>query len=284
MTSEETRIEHVGDTALMVAGCRALENERADALVRDPYAARVAGERGMAIARGIPNLGWLQFGVGIRSHFIDALIPTALEGIETVVILGAGLDTRPWRLDLPAGLRWIEVDFPEMLDYKADVLGSETPRCRVERLAADLNDSAQRGRIFDAVGPEPALMITEGLLDYLPAQTVEALATESAARCGVRRWLLNIHSTELSRRTPKGTAAAYGHLVDKDRLSGEAILAMTGKQGWTQLEYKNFRGDAWAVASQRIIELVPDVLQNPQRTAITNDPSGVYLLGRSSTV
>ena len=104
-------ITHVSDTALMVAACRALETESPDGFVHDPFAARLAGERGMAIFQGIPQHEMMRFGIGVRSHFVDELLLEALAAnpIETVLSLGCGLDTRPWRLELPPGLRWIEV-------------------------------------------------------------------------------------------------------------------------------------------------------------------------------
>ena len=56
------KIEHVSDTALMVAACRALETERADGLIRDPFAERLAGAKGMRIAHGASALEWMCFG------------------------------------------------------------------------------------------------------------------------------------------------------------------------------------------------------------------------------
>ena len=145
-------IAHVSDTALMTAACRALETDRPDGLIRDPFAARLAGERGMAIARALPGLERMCFGVGIRSRFLDELLLDTIQtqGIATVLSIGAGLDTRPWRLDLPAGLRWIEVDFPAMLDYKESVMAAEAPKCRRERLAADIADPSGRKSVFAA--------------------------------------------------------------------------------------------------------------------------------------
>src|SRR5215469_7968281 len=114
-------IQHVSDTALMVAACRALETARPDGLVRDPYAERLAGERGMAILHGIPGWQLICFGLGVRSRFLDDLIAQTVteQSIGTVLVAGAGLDTRAWRMDLPPDLRWIEVDFPDMIAYKA---------------------------------------------------------------------------------------------------------------------------------------------------------------------
>jgi O-methyltransferase involved in polyketide biosynthesis len=52
-----------------------------------------------------------------------------------VVNLAAGLDTRPYRMALPSGLQWIEVDLPDLLVYKAEALAAETPVCTLQRVA-----------------------------------------------------------------------------------------------------------------------------------------------------
>src|SRR6185369_6761327 len=118
MSLSHGEITHVSDTALMVAACRALESEGQDRFMHDPFAARLAGDRGMAILQGLPHPEVMRFGVAVRTRLMDELLLETLAGqaIETVVIVGCGLDTRPWRLELPPGLRWVEVDFADMLD------------------------------------------------------------------------------------------------------------------------------------------------------------------------
>ena len=106
MQPEAHEIAHVSDTALMTAACRALETDRADGLIRDPFAARLAGDRGMAIVRALDRLEIMCFGIAIRSRFLDQLVLDTVsgQGIATVLSVGSGLDTRPWRLELPAAL------------------------------------------------------------------------------------------------------------------------------------------------------------------------------------
>src|ERR1700752_1993288 len=175
MPEIDGKIAHVSDTALMIAACRAHETELEDAFVRDPFAARLAGERGGAILREMPHANGLRLGIAIRTRFVDELLLDALAKypIATVLSVGCGLDTRPWRLKLSPDLRWIEVDFADMLDYKDQHMSGEKSSCRRERLTVDLNDAAQRRVMYDAAGSSPALMITEGLLLYLPAATVD---------------------------------------------------------------------------------------------------------------
>src|SRR5262249_27362210 len=143
MTTASGTINNVSDTALLVAGCRAIESDKPHALVRDPFAARLAGERGLAMFQALPHPEISGFGIALRTRFVDELLLEAVasSGVKTVLSLGAGLDTRPWRLDLRSTLRWIEVDFSAMLDYKNALLRGEQPRCRLERLSVDVTNA-----------------------------------------------------------------------------------------------------------------------------------------------
>src|SRR5215472_17066264 len=97
------QIQHVSDTALLVAACRALETARADGLVRDPFAERLAGPRGDAILHGITGWQLMCLGIGVRTRFLDDLVveTIARENIEVVLSVGAGLDTRFLRIERP---------------------------------------------------------------------------------------------------------------------------------------------------------------------------------------
>src|SRR5271157_1657881 len=143
------KMKDVSDTALLVAAARASETERPDGLVRDPYAATLAGERGIGIARNANLSRWMSFGIGLRSRFIDDLLTMELRDrpIDCILSLGAGLDARPWRLSLPGSLRWIEVDFEPILEYKHNALQEIHPRCRLERMTADVNEEDERRRV-----------------------------------------------------------------------------------------------------------------------------------------
>jgi O-methyltransferase involved in polyketide biosynthesis len=68
MTPTGGEITHVSDTALMVAACRAHETALEDAYVRDPFAARLAGERGVAILNALPQANVLRMDGYGHSH------------------------------------------------------------------------------------------------------------------------------------------------------------------------------------------------------------------------
>lgn len=175
-------VQHVSDTALWVAHYRAEETARTDALFKDPFAQRLSGEKGRSIARKLSNVfkytGW---NVIIRTVVIDRYVKTLVDqGIDTVINLGAGLDARPYRMDLPASLSWIEVDHAHMIDHKEKILSGETPRCRLERHRLDLSDRQARRAFFSDVSKRTkrALILTEGILPYLTEDQVSDLAED----------------------------------------------------------------------------------------------------------
>jgi len=282
MSLPHGEITQVSDTALMVAACRALESECADGFVHDPFAARLAGERGMAILRGLPHPEMMRFGIGVRSHFVDELLLEGLVShpIATVVSVGCGLDTRPWRLELPPQLRWIEVDFAEMLDYKDALMSGETPRCRRERITADLNDAAQRRTIYAAAGPAPALMITEGLLMYLPARTVERLAAEAWQESGIAHWMSDITTTAFAKAINMDTFQSVRNVQASDFLQGEQILDLVRGHGWATAARRSYITDM-AFAMERIQRMMGDRPQPDGPPPVPpDDPTGVHRFAR----
>src|SRR4051794_36815513 len=100
-------VRNISDTALWVAYYRAQESERADALFHDPFARALAGERGAQIARSQAFGDKNAWAFVARTVLFDRLIDEAVRGgVDLVVNLAAGLDTRPYRMTLPASLRW----------------------------------------------------------------------------------------------------------------------------------------------------------------------------------
>jgi methyltransferase (TIGR00027 family) len=191
-------IANVSDTARWVAAYRAQESARPDALFKDPLAARLAGEQGRRIAerasRANGNDGWP---LVTRTKLIDDLIVASLhDGCDCVLNLAAGFDTRPYRMDLPASLTWIEADLPNILEEKERLLEDATPRCRLRREHVDLSDVERRAALLDEVAREHqrVLVITEGLLVYLDEATVTELARDLLSRKAFRWWITDLSS------------------------------------------------------------------------------------------
>jgi methyltransferase (TIGR00027 family) len=275
-------IRHVSDTALMVAACRADETKLPDAFVKDPFAARLAGERGAAILAGMPHANVLRMGLAIRTRFIDELLLEALrqDSITTVLSVGCGLDTRPWRMELPSDLRWLEIDFADMLDYKEQLMSGVEPRCQRERLTVDVNDPTQRSAMYKAAGSAPALMITEGLLLYLPAATVEALAAECRSQSSIAHWISDITTSDFS-RVLGGTADTMEpirHVQASDALKGEQILEVLGRNGWKTSAMRSYITDVGFVMER--VRRSMGGAQPPRLPFPPGDPTGVHLFAR----
>jgi methyltransferase (TIGR00027 family) len=278
MSRTEGEIRHVSDTALMVAACRALETESDLGFVRDPFARRLAGERGMAIFGALGQPEMVRFGIGARSRFVDELLLEALAAvpIQAVVSVGCGLDTRPWRLDLPPDLRWIEVDFAEVLDYKESLLHSEVPRCRRERLSVDLNSREQRQAMYQAAGGAPALMITEGLLLYLPAATVESLTAEARQESGIQHWIADITTSAFTQAIGYTDAMrSVRHVQASDCLPGEQILEVLRRSGWMTVARRSFITDM-AFAERRVEQMMAGRPRPTPPPFAHEDPTGVH--------
>ncbi len=193
----------VGRTALMVAAARAIETHRPDSLARDVYAEHfVRAARASAhwpvdprqVQGGDANPLWGRLAryFGLRTRVLDDFVRHSMgTGSRQLVLLGAGLDTRAFRLDLPPGSVVYELDTTEVLAFKQGVLDGlhATPRATRRPIAADLRDDwagplAEAG--FDPTAP--STWLAEGLVLYLPSDaerrlidTVDRLATAGSA-------------------------------------------------------------------------------------------------------
>src|SRR5512143_792886 len=201
MTNDMTRIENISDTARWVAVYRAMETARPDAIFRDPFAAKLAGERGHAIVDTMKRGRATAWAMIVRTAVFDEIILERVKngGVDTVLNLAAGLDARAWRMPLPPNLRWIDVDLPEILEYKAETLRDEKPVCRYESVRLDLTDAAKRRALFSQVGAQSSrvLVVSEGLVIYLTAEQVGELARDLHASASFHWWLLDIASPRL---------------------------------------------------------------------------------------
>ncbi|HTO75227.1 MAG TPA: SAM-dependent methyltransferase [Thermoanaerobaculia bacterium] len=195
-------VGNISDTARWVAMYRALESERSDAHFRDPYARELAGEQGLRILDAMPGGRSSSFAFVVRTCLMDELILRCIaQGADTVVNLAAGLDARPYRMELPGNLRWIEVDLPGILDHKESKLAAAKPVCRLERVRLDLSDVAARRELFARIGASSrsVVTVTEGLLVYLTREEAGALASDLHANAGFRWWIIDIASPDLLR-------------------------------------------------------------------------------------
>ncbi|MGD1053157.1 MAG: SAM-dependent methyltransferase [Candidatus Dormibacteria bacterium] len=167
-------------TARWTAAARAMETSRSDAIFHDPWAADLAGDEGRRWVEA-RSAGSLMPMIVRTRYFDDFLVEATAAGrVTQVVLIAAGLDTRALRLAWPAGTSVFEVDQPDVIRQKEEVLGRSgaSPRsARLVRLPADLDGVLWPGQLLDAgLDPQaPAAWLAEGFLFYLDGDAIAAL-------------------------------------------------------------------------------------------------------------
>ncbi|HTL90212.1 MAG TPA: SAM-dependent methyltransferase [Leptolyngbya sp.] len=200
-------MKNLSATAHLVAMYRALESDRPNALFQDLFARRLAGGEGALMVEVLGNKQQETSAMAIRTCVIDEMITHLVRSnrVNTVLNLAAGLDTRPYRLDLPASLRWIEVDLPDILKHKEQNLKNEQPVCSIERVKLDLIDVGLRKALFTQINASAnqVLVITEGLLSYLTEGQVASLAADLRQQSNFHWWLFELASPMVLKQAQK---------------------------------------------------------------------------------
>jgi methyltransferase (TIGR00027 family) len=264
--SDEGGLRNISDTANWVAIYRALESERPDALFRDPFARRLAGERGARIARDAEFARRNAWSFVARTVLFDRFISDAVAGgADMVVNLAAGLDARPYRMDLPSDLQWIEVDLPDILSYKGDQLAGETPRCTLERVAVDLSSVAARRALFERLNAraKSVMIFSEGLVVYLAPDEVVALATDLARMPTFNRWALDMISPALMQMMQKTAMAQdLAQAGAPFKFAPAEGPAFFERAGWTPVDVRSLLHTAATLHRlswrMRLFALLPD--------------------------
>jgi methyltransferase (TIGR00027 family) len=196
MPSEATPKENLALTAYWTAAARAQESARPDRLFNDPWAALLASEEGKAwlervsLGRGCGSTDFQ----AIRTRFFDEFLlrVTHEQQVRQVVLLGAGMDTRAYRLTWPPHTQLFELDQPDVLALKERLLSTAgaAATCRHQTIGADLNASwadALRATGFDP--HQRSVWLIEGLLFYLPETVALQLLDQVSTLAGPGSWL-----------------------------------------------------------------------------------------------
>ena len=240
ITSKPPLLRSVSDTALLVAYHRAMETKRPDALFKDEFAVRLSEGRGEQIARKLPRGRAMAWTTIVRTVLLDEIVIRLVgQGVDTVLNLAAGLDARPYRLHLPAALRWIEVDLPDLLREKTDALAGEKPACQPERVSLDLGDAAKRSELFARVGAESrkALIISEGLLVYLSPGLVGELADDLNTQSAFVYWATDLATPAIRRRVNRWWGKKLKQAQTQYQFAPEEGTAFFLKHGWREAEF-----------------------------------------------
>jgi methyltransferase (TIGR00027 family) len=229
------------DTARLTAYYRALESERPNAHFHDLHARLLAGEYGEQMAQSLSLGEGDQQSIVIRTCVYDEFIQRLIEqeGADTVINLAAGLDTRPYRLTLPASLRWFEVDLSPVLAYKEELLAGAQPTCILERVVLDVTNDEARKAFLTQISKDAkqVVVLTEGLLGYLTSARVAALATDLYEQPAIHWWITEFAGEQAHKRLE---TAWNEQVAEQAQLcfappSGSAFFQL---YGWCVAEYR----------------------------------------------
>ena len=241
------QIGQVSDTAFMAAAFRACELNHPNAIFRDPLAEKLAGKRGKKIIESLPKKAFMGgWSVLIRTRIIDDFILSAVaEGVDTVLNLGAGLDTRAYRMTLPESLNWIEVDYPHVIEFKTTRLSEETPHCQLERVKLDLADIDARRQLLTQVAAQSTkvLVLTEAVTPYLTEDAVASLGEDLYACVPIIYWLVDYFSPasyEYRRRSGMSKSMKNAPFLFEPR----DYFAFFSRLSWTPKQIKYFATEA----------------------------------------
>ena len=283
----EPLIRNISDTARWVATYRAQESERPDGIFRDPFARALAGERGTQIAAATPFMQRAAWAMIARTYLIDRVVEREVQrGVDLIVNLAAGLDTRPQRMDLPRTLRWVEVDLPEILDYKEQVLADAgaAPRCALERVRLDLSGREARRALFDRLGGSAAraLVIAEGLMIYLTAEDVGALARDLAAVRTFERLALDLASPGLLTMMQKQMSELMRQAGAPYRFAPPEGPPFFVPFGWTPIEVRSLLKTAAKLKRLRLFMRLMSLLPESSGAQGSRPWSAVCLFANAS--
>jgi methyltransferase (TIGR00027 family) len=258
----------VGMTATFGAVARAVATNKG--IINDPFAeplVRAAGveyftrvvenERYAADGDDNPVMTGLIDILAVHARFLDEFLAGAgRAGIRQAVILASGLDTRPYRLWWPPGTMVYEIDQPEVVDFKTEVLRGLGAKLTANRCAVgtDLRQDwlgALRRVGFDAA--QPTVWIAENLLvGYLPPDGQNRLLRDlTAVSAAGSRFAADHIPTWTALQLKAGRA-----FVDRWRQYGLDIdLARLTYQG----EYRHvpdyLAAHGWETVERNVVEL-----------------------------
>lgn len=273
----------VGSTALGAAGSRAKETASERPLVRDPYAQLFVE---VADAQGLMSPLYSDDDVLARLEDIDPLLVRQLmaqsayvasrtkwfddffaaaqaAGLHQAVILGAGLDTRAWRLPWASDSAVFEIDQPEVLKFKTQVLLSHNvqPTCRYVPLGVDLRKDWPKALCDKGFNPQlPTAWTAEGLLAYLPADAQDLLfeRIQTLSKQGSR---IAVDVTGAEFFEPENLtrlSAWFGGMRESFRQAGTELPDMPGM--WFDEDRSDVRewlqGRGWHVDSINVHDLI----------------------------
>lgn len=225
----------VSDTAYAIAAIRADEHAREEPFFVDPLAARFFAAAGASAREGTARFRSLPFfddGIRIRTRAIDDVVRAAVaEGATQLVLLGAGFDTRAFRMPelARAGATAFEVDFAALLEKKAEILGDVACPIPIRSVGCDFLDPAFAPRLLaDLEGrgfrrDVATVFVWEGVVAYVDGTAVDRTLAFVARACSAPTTLVFDYGSPLYSTAEAGARAREAGFLRFEELSYDEL-------------------------------------------------------------
>ncbi|MGB8643690.1 MAG: class I SAM-dependent methyltransferase [Anaerolineae bacterium] len=215
MTNDKIHFTKEKETMLMTLSGRAIQSQWKNPILRDPWAEEAMRHIDYDISKQYRGVGswsmWSEIGctiIATRAATFDLLTTRYLADHPDAIVLhlGCGMDSRVFRVDPPASVQWLDVDYPDVIDLRRQLF-PERRDCHL--IGARLEDL----RWLDEIPRDrPGLLIAEGVLHYLSETDVKALLNAVVAYFPGGQMIFDICNSLIVKRAGSnvgGTGAAY---------------------------------------------------------------------------
>lgn len=223
MTTDKIQFTKEKETMLMTLSGRAMQSQWKDPILRDPWAEEAMRHIDYDIGKSLKGVAswsmWSKIGcivIATRAATFDLLTTRYLAEHPDAVVLqvGCGMDSRAFRINLPASVQWYDVDYPDVIELRRQLFPE---RNAYYQIGASLQDL---GWLDEVPRDRPGLLIAEGVLHYLSEMEVKALLNAVVAHFPSGEVIFDICNSFIVKRAGSnvgGTGATYKWGLDDPR-------------------------------------------------------------------
>jgi methyltransferase (TIGR00027 family) len=216
MTNDTIQFAKEKETMLMTLSGRAIQSQWENPILRDPWAEEAMRHIDYDMSKQLTGVAswslWKDIGptiIATRAATFDLLTTHFLtdHSDATVLHVGCGMDSRVFRIDPPASVRWFDVDYPDVIALRRKLFPERDAAYHL--IGAQLDDLRW---MDDVPRDRPGLFIAEGVLHYLSETEVTALLGAVVAHFPGGQMIFDICNSFIVKRAGSnvgGTGATY---------------------------------------------------------------------------
>jgi methyltransferase (TIGR00027 family) len=166
-------MDPIAKTAYYCCGVRMLDAQSAHPVCNDHLAERFMDEPARALFQRFAHFRGPNMTNAARHRMIDDLLRERLAANPAlrVVLIGAGFDTRAFRLE---GGRWTELDQPPLITRKEEILPQRSAPNALTRIPIDFARDSLLAKLGPVAGDGPSVIVLEGVSMYLTREQLRA--------------------------------------------------------------------------------------------------------------